>query len=170
MTSKKRAASKALYTAEQKQRRDQTRWTLVQGILAPLQFLAFAISVACIVHYLMTGEGYQAATASVLVKTSFLYAIMVTGAIWEKVVFGRYLFAPAFFWEDVVSMGVIALHSAYVIAWLSDGLAPEAQMWLAVAAYVAYLINAGQFLVKFSLGRNDDPVLDYAHADMGTAR
>ena len=31
------------------------------------------------------------------------YTIMVTGAIWEKVVFGQYLFAPAFFWEDVFS-------------------------------------------------------------------
>ena len=41
---------------------------------------------------------------------------MVTGAIWEKVVFGRYLFAPAFFWEDVFSMLVLALHTAYLVA------------------------------------------------------
>ena len=60
-----------------------------------------------------------AATWSVVAKTAALYAIMVTGAIWEKVVFGRYLFAPAFYWEDVFSMVVIALHTAYVAALLS---------------------------------------------------
>ena len=35
---------------------------------------------------------------------------MITGAVWEKVVFGQYLFAPAFLWEDVFSFAVIALH------------------------------------------------------------
>jgi hypothetical protein len=33
----------------------------------------------------------------VVVKTLALYTIMVTGCIWEKVVFGQYLFAPAFY-------------------------------------------------------------------------
>ena len=80
---------------------------------------------------------------------------MVTGAIWEKVVFGRYLFAPAFFWEDAVSMVVIALHTAYVIALIGSGLTPESLLWLAIAAYVAYVINAAQFLIKFSIGRSD---------------
>ena len=93
-----------LYTPAERARRDATVWTLVQGILAPLQFLAFAVSLCLVVNFLLNGVGFEAATVSVIVKTSLLYAIMVTGAIWEKVVFGRYLFAPAFFWEDVVSM------------------------------------------------------------------
>ena len=91
--------------------------------------------------------------ASVLVKTGFLYTIMVTGAIWEKEVFGRYLFAPAFFWEDVVSMLVIALHTAYIASWLFDLQSPHGQMWLAIAAYVAYVINAAQFLLKLRAAR-----------------
>ncbi len=91
-----------LYTPAERARRDATVWTLVQGILAPLQFLAFAISLCLVINFLLNGVGFTAATISVVVKTSLLYAIMVTGAIWEKVVFGRYLFAPAFFWEDVV--------------------------------------------------------------------
>ncbi len=144
-----------IYTSEQKKRRDESKWTLIQGILAPLQFLAFALSLACIIYYFTTGDGYWVATVSVLVKTGFLYAIMVTGAIWEKVVFGRYLFAPAFFWEDAVSMVVIALHTAYVIALIGSGLTPESLLWLAIAAYVAYVINAAQFLIKFSIGRSD---------------
>ena len=48
------------------------------------------------------------------VKTLALYAIMITGSIWEKVVFDKWLFAHAFFWEDVFSMLVLALHTGYL--------------------------------------------------------
>ena len=78
---------------------------------------------------------------------------MVTGAIWEKVVFDRYLFAPAFFWEDLVSMGVIALHTLYLVMLLAGWGTPQEQMWIALAAYAAYVINAVQFLKKFQLAR-----------------
>ena len=138
-----------LYTPEQRLRRDATIWTTVQGVLAPMQFVAFAFSLVFVINFLANGTGYQAAVVSVLIKTGFLYTIMVTGAIWEKVVFGRYLFAPAFFWEDVVSMLVIALHTAYLGAWLFGFGTPVEQMWIALAAYAAYVINAAQFLLKF---------------------
>ena len=158
----------ALYTPAQRARRHASGWTLVQRILAPLQFLAFAISVACIAHYLVTGDGYAGTTLSILVKTAFLYAIMVTGAIWEKVVFNRYLFAPAFFWEDVVSMGVIALHTAYVVVLLMGNQGPGVEMAIAIAAYLAYGVNAAQFLIKFSLGRSDrSPSSDGQSAELG---
>lgn len=142
-----------LYTPEQRARRDATVWTLIQGILAPLQFVAFAISLVLVVRYLATDLGYAAATVSILIKTAFLYVIMVTGAIWEKVVFGQYLFAPAFFWEDVFSFLVIALHTAYLWALLSGALTPTQEMWLALAAYAAYVVNAGQFLWKLRMAR-----------------
>ena len=142
-----------LYTAEQRQRRDSSIWTLVQGILAPLQFLAFVISVLLIGRFLLTGEGIFAANVSIIVKTMALYAIMITGAIWEKVVFGRYLFAPAFFWEDVFSIAVMALHTAYLVAYWGGLLAPAELMALALCAYATYLINAAQFLWKLRQAR-----------------
>ncbi len=142
-----------LYTPAERARRDASVWTLVQGILAPLQFLAFAVSLCLVVNFLLNGVGFEAATLSVIVKTSLLYAIMVTGAIWEKVVFGRYLFAPAFFWEDVVSMLVMALHTAYVVMWLMGWGTPAEQMWIALAAYSTYVVNALQFLLKFQAAR-----------------
>lgn len=148
-----------LYTPEQRARRDATPWTLVQGILAPLQFLVFLISTVLVINYLNNGTGLAAATASVLAKTLLLYSIMVTGAIWEKVVFGRYLFAPAFFWEDVVSMLVIALHTAYLVTWMLELASPRAQMWLALAAYGSYMINAGQFLAKLTAAREQESSL-----------
>jgi 3-vinyl bacteriochlorophyllide hydratase len=142
-----------LYTEAERLRRDSTIWTLVQGILAPLQFLVFLISLGLVLRYLITGFGYEAATLSIIIKTGFLYLIMVTGAIWEKVVFGQYLFAPAFFWEDVFSFAVIALHSAYIWALYTGSLAPVDLMVLALAAYAAYVINAGQFLLKLRAAR-----------------
>lgn len=146
---------KALYTSAERIRRDRSVWTKVQAILAPLQFLAFAVSVVLILRYLVTGDGYVAATASILVKTGFLLLIMVTGSIWEKAVFGRYLFAPSFYWEDVVSMAVIGLHLAYVWAMLTGSLDPLGQMVLALTAYAAYALNAGQFLLKLRAARLD---------------
>jgi 3-vinyl bacteriochlorophyllide hydratase len=44
-----------LYTAEERVRRDNSVWTLVQGILAPIQFLVFAISVGLIANWWFTG-------------------------------------------------------------------------------------------------------------------
>ncbi len=125
----------------------------MQGILAPLQFLVFLVSFALVIRYLATGDGYFAATLSVVIKTLILYAIMITGSIWEKVVFGRWLFAPSFFWEDVVSMLVLALHTAYLAALFLGILEPRHLMLLAVAAYAAYVINATQFLLKLRSAR-----------------
>jgi 3-vinyl bacteriochlorophyllide hydratase len=142
-----------LYTPEERARRDATVWTLVQGILAPVQFLVFLVSLALVLRYLWTGEGYGAATVSVVVKTFVLYTIMVTGSIWEKVVFGKWLFAPAFFWEDVFSFVVIALHTLYLWAVFTGSLPPVEQMAIALAAYAVYVVNAGQFLWKLRMAR-----------------
>ena len=157
-----------LYTPAEHARRDATVWTLVQGVLAPLQFLAFAISLCLVVNFLLNGVGFAAATISVVIKTGLLYAIMVTGAIWEKVVFGRYLFAPSFFWEDVVSMLVMALHTAYVVMWLAGWGTPTEQMWVALAAYASYVVNALQFLLKFQAAKQTASAdADGSHAVLG---
>ncbi|NRA98910.1 MAG: 2-vinyl bacteriochlorophyllide hydratase [Rhodobacteraceae bacterium] len=144
---------KPLYTQAERARRDASVWTLIQGILAPLQFAVFLISLALVLRYLWTGEGYTAATVSILIKTGFLYAIMITGSIWEKVVFGKWLFAPAFFWEDVFSFVVIALHTAYIVALSMGSVSSDVLMAIALLAYAAYVINAGQFLWKLRQAR-----------------
>ena len=153
----KESVKQALYTREERIRRDASPWTLVQAILAPLQFVVFAISLVLVVRYLMTGEGYDIATASILAKTFLLYLIMVTGSIWEKEVFGKWLFARAFFWEDVFSMLVLGLQTAYLLALLNGWGSPSDQMMIAVAAYAAYVINAAQFLLKLREARLQAP-------------
>ena len=146
-----------LYTPEQRRRRDSSRWTLVQGILAPVQFVICLVSTVLVLRYIGSGTGYELATASVIVKTGALYTIMITGAIWEKEVFGQYLLAPAFFWEDIVSFGVIALHTAYLVGLLSGAIGPQALMYLALVAYLAYAVNALQFLWKLRQARLAQP-------------
>lgn len=142
-----------LYSAQERLRRDRSPWTLVQGVLAPLQFVVFLVSLTLVLRYLLTGQGHDAATLSVIVKTLVLYTIMVTGSIWEKDVFGVWLFAPAFYWEDVFSMLVLALHTAYLAALATGWLDARQQMLLALAAYATYLINATQFVLKLRAAR-----------------
>lgn len=153
--------NRALYSKEERQRRDESVWTLVQGVLAPIQFVVFIVSLGLVIRTLATGEGAFAADASIVLKTFILYTIMVTGSIWEKVVFGKWLFAPAFFWEDVFSMLVLALHTAYLVMLFGGIGSLEARMGVALAGYAAYVINAGQFLWKLRVARleaatNDD--------------
>ena len=147
------AKTKPLYTAEQKRLRDGSVWTLVQGVLAPVQFVVFLVSLGLVLRYLTTGEGQTAATISIVIKTLTLYTIMITGAIWEKVVFGVYLFAEGFYWEDMVSMLVLALHTAYLVALSYDLLDTRALMLLALAAYATYVVNAAQFILKLRAAR-----------------
>lgn len=142
-----------LYTPAERLRRDASKWTLVQGVLAPVQFLVFLVSLALVLRFLVTGAGHDLAAASVVVKTLTLYTIMVTGCIWEKDVFGVWLFAPAFYWEDMFSMAVLALHTAYLVALFTGWLDARQQMLLALAAYATYVINAGQFIWKLRQAR-----------------
>ena len=163
-----RLARPPLYTPAQRQRRDASRWTLVQGLLAPLQFVVFAVSLVLVLRCLATGAGLEAATASVVVKTLALYTIMLTGCVWEKVVFGQYLFAPAFFWEDVFSMLVLALHTTYLVVLFTGALDARGQMLLALAAYAAYVINAAQFIWKLRMARLDMARHDASLAEAAT--
>jgi 3-vinyl bacteriochlorophyllide hydratase len=134
-------------------RRDRSRWTIVQGVLAPVQFLVFLVSLGLILRFLATGEGETAAHVSVVAKTLVLYLIMITGSIWEKDVFGHWLFADAFYWEDMVSMLVLALHTAYLVALWFGLLDAGGLLALALAAYAAYVVNAVQFVLKLRAAR-----------------
>lgn len=153
---------KGLYTQEERRRRDESVWTTVQGVLAPLQFLVFLISLGLVIRTLSTGDGAFAADVSIVVKTMVLYLIMVTGSIWEKVVFGKWLFAGPFFWEDVFSMLVLALHTAYLVMLFAGIGTMEQRLTVALAGYAAYVINAGQFLWKLRQARLEATRLDDA--------
>lgn len=135
------------YTPEQLARRDASKWTLVQAALAPIQFIAFIISFALILRYFVTGEGYTIATISVLVKIGLLWAITITGMIWEKEVFGRWFLAPEFFWEDLLNAVALLLHNLYFVA-RALGASDRVVMTVMLVAYTSYLVNCGQFFYR----------------------
>ena len=153
----RRHPSAQLYTPEERRRRDASPWTIVQGVLAPVQFAVFLISLVLVMRYLATGDGFAAATVSIVIKTFVLYAIMITGSDLGARGLRPLPVRPPFFWEDVFSMLVLALHTAYLAGLGDRCLAPQQQMLLALAAYATYVINAAQFLIKLRAARREQP-------------
>lgn len=134
-----------MYTAEQMARRDASPWTMVQAVLAPIQFLAFIISAVLVARALVTGAGYEIANLSVLIKIALLWAITITGMIWEHEVYGQWFLAREFFWEDIGNLVAIITHNLYFVArWL--GWDDQSTMGLMLFAYTTYLFNCAQFI------------------------
>ena len=136
-----------MYTPDQLRRREASRWTKVQIILAPIQFVAFIISFGLVIHYLITGDGYLAATISVWVKIALIWALTITGMLWEHDMYDHYFMAKEFFWEDLGNLIAIITHNLYFVA-KGMGADERTVMWVMVFAYVTYLFNAAQFLVR----------------------
>ncbi|MBK8987091.1 MAG: 2-vinyl bacteriochlorophyllide hydratase [Chloroflexi bacterium] len=135
------------YTAEQLEKRNESKWTIVQAVLAPIQFLAFIISFFLVIRYLLTGNGFVIANISVLIKIGLLWLITFTGMIWEKEVFGQWFLAPQFFWEDVGNAIAMIMHNLYFWARWQDW-SQQAIMTLMLVAYTTYLVNSAQFVYK----------------------
>ena len=136
-----------MYTADQLARRERSKWTRVQIILAPIQFVAFLISFGLVIHYLLTGQGYLITTVSIWVKISLIWALTITGMLWEYDMYDHYFMAKEFFWEDLGNLIAILTHNAYFVAkWV--GADERTVMWVMVFAYVTYLFNAAQFVVR----------------------
>lgn len=146
------------YTAEQWERRNSSRWTMWQAVLAPLQMLVMVASAVMILRYLHTGSGFALANASVIAKLIVLTLIMTTGALWEHDVYGKYLFAPQFFWEDVGSSIVCVLHASYPIAALL-GASEHTLAVVILFAYLSYCVNAAQYLIKLRRTRRQRSAL-----------
>ena len=141
------------YTADQIERRRKSRWTMVQIVGAPIQLLIFLISLGFVIYSLVTGGGaFEITNITIYVKITTLYIMFITGMLWEKDVFGHYVFAPEFFWEDVVSTMLLTTHTAYLVASLL-GASKTTLLVIIVIAYLNYLFNASQYFVKFLKNR-----------------
>lgn len=147
------------YTPEQLRIRNSSPWTKVQFILAPIQFVVFIIGlVVTILYYAHAIDDFNLVTYGVLVKTLFLIALFVTGAVWEKEVFGVWVFSHEFFWEDIGSTIAVIFHFAYfVFAWLDYP--KETLVIAAFAAYLSYFGNAIQYLLRVYLEKRNEKQL-----------
>jgi len=52
---------------------------------------------------------------------------------------------------------VLTLHTAYLAALFSGAVAPRDLMLLALAAYLSYVVNATQFVLKLRAARREAP-------------
>lgn len=140
------------YTPEQMLRRQKSKWMPVQAFLAPVQFVIFFISLALIIHFIATGRGFWIANISVMIKVVVLWIMAVTGAFWEKDVFGHYAFAKEFWWEDFFSTFVLISHTLYVVGFFLKW-EEMTLVYIALIAYLTYCINAYQFVRKYVINR-----------------
>jgi len=65
-------------------------------------------------------------------------------------------------------MVVIALHTAYLYAFLSGTLGVREQLLLALVAYATYVINALQFFYKLRLARRQPSIASSSSLDLTT--
>jgi len=148
------------YTPEQLARRNASPWTKSQAILAPIQFLIFlaGLTVTWLYKQEIWIDDFGWITFFVTLKTFMLFLIFVTGAFFEKEVFGAYAFAPEFFWEDFGSAIAMIVHISYFVLFF-QGLDENFLIWTALLAYLSYLVNATQFLIRLLLEKHNEKKL-----------
>ncbi|MCF8216605.1 MAG: 2-vinyl bacteriochlorophyllide hydratase [Chlorobium sp.] len=148
------------YTPEQLARRNASPWTKSQAILAPIQFLIFlaGLTVTWLYKQQIWIDDFGWITFFVTLKTLMLFLIFVTGAFFEKEVFGAYAFAPEFFWEDFGSAIAMIVHISYFVLFFL-GLDENLLIWTALLAYLSYLVNATQFVIRLLLEKHNEKKL-----------
>ncbi len=149
------------YTPEQLEKRNASKWTTVQAVLAPIQFLIFLAGLT--VTWLFTKQiwitDFSWITTFVTLKTFMLVLIFVTGGFFELEVFGHFAFAPEFYWEDFGSAIAMVVHLSYfILFWM--GLDREVLIWTAYLAYLSYLVNAAQFVIRLLLEKHNEKKLN----------
>ncbi|NTV25186.1 MAG: 2-vinyl bacteriochlorophyllide hydratase [Chlorobiaceae bacterium] len=145
------------YTPEQLEKRNASKWTTVQAILAPIQFLIFlaGLTVTWLYSQGMWVTDFGWITFFVTLKTFMLVLIFVTGGFFELEVFGHFAFAPEFFWEDFGSAIAMIVHISYfILFWM--GLNQQILIWTALLAYLSYLVNAAQFVIRLLLEKHNE--------------
>jgi 3-vinyl bacteriochlorophyllide hydratase len=148
------------YTPEQLEKRNASKWTTSQAILAPIQFLIFLAGLT--VTYLYSQgiwiTDFTWITTFVILKTAMLVLIFVTGGFFELEVFGQFAFAHEFFWEDFGSAIAMIVHISYfILFWM--GLDEKMLITTAYLAYLSYLINAAQFVIRLLLEKHNEKKL-----------
>ena len=153
------------YTPEQLERRNASVWTKVQATLAPVQFVMFlaGLSVTYLYKAGIIIHDFSWITFFVTLKTLMLVLIFVTGGFFEKEVFGAFAFAPEFFWEDFGSAIAMIVHISYFVLFFL-GLDENTLIWTALLAYLSYLVNAAQFVIRLLLEKHNEKRLKQRQA------
>lgn len=149
------------YTPEQLAKRNASKWTTSQAILAPIQFLIFlaGLTVTWLYSQGLWVADFSWVTTFVVLKTFMLVLIFVTGGFFELEVFGHFAFAKEFFWEDFGSAIAMIVHITYfILFWM--GLEEHTLIRTAYLAYLSYLVNAAQFVIRLLLEKHNERKLN----------
>jgi 3-vinyl bacteriochlorophyllide hydratase len=148
------------YTPEQLIKRNASVWTEIQIILAPVQFLIFLAGVTLNTLYATNAVSIDFfwISITILFKTLFFAILFITGMFFEKEIFDRWVYSPEFLWEDIGSTVASFFHLLYfVMAWM--GFPEKLLVMEAYIAYLTYVINALQYLVRIILEKNNEKKL-----------
>lgn len=132
-------------------RRSASIWTKIHPVFALGQLLAFFVSVGLLIGYLRGTVSFEVVHQSVVVKVALMVGAIITGALWEKDVFGQYWFAPQFMAEDTMTVNVFLLHAAYLgMAYAHPENIPT-QLGMLIVAYGVYVANVAQYVVRTAM-------------------
>jgi 3-vinyl bacteriochlorophyllide hydratase len=137
-------------------RRRASIWTTIHPFFAFGQLFTFVVSVGLLVAYLFGKVPFSYVAISVLIKIGLMVGAMVSGAFWERDVFGQFWFAPEYFVEDVITAIVFYLHLAYLYAVYFAPFDGKLTLPTLVIAYTAYVINVGQYVIRHGKVRQEE--------------
>ncbi len=129
-------------------RRSASVWTKIHPVFALGQLLAFFVSVGLLIGYFRGSVSFDVVHESVLLKVALMVGAIVTGALWEKDVFGHYWFAPEFMGEDTMTVNVFILHLGYLTMVLAHPQNITAQIGTLLVAYTVYIANVAQYVLR----------------------
>jgi 3-vinyl bacteriochlorophyllide hydratase len=143
---------------EVRARRKASVWTLIHPIFALGQLLAFFVSVGLLVAYFFGRVSFGVVHIAVMTKIGLMVGAVITGALWEKDVFGSYWFAAEFLVEDVMTVNVFILQIAYVLMAYTHPENLGVILWVLGLAYFVYAGNVTQYIVRTAnMQKNPNP-------------
>jgi hypothetical protein len=129
-----------------RERRSASIWTIVHPLFAIGQLFAFLVSVCFLIAYARGLVGFHAVHMSVLVKIGLMVGAVLSGAFWERDVFGYYWFAPEFLFEDVMTLIVFVFQMSYLAMVQFFPSHQPAILLMLGAAYTVYVANVAQYI------------------------
>jgi len=114
------------------------------------QLLMFFVSAILLTMYARGAVSFSVVHESVLFKIALMLGAIITGALWEKDVFGAYWFAPEFMGEDTMTVIVFILHVSYLTMVFAHPENIGYQVSMLVMAYTVYVVNVAQYVIRTS--------------------
>lgn len=139
-------------------RRRASVWTSIHPIFAIGQLLAFVVSVVLLVLYFRGTVTFETVHQSVIFKIFLMLGAVVTGALWERDVYGHYWFAPEYLFEDTMTVIVLVLHVGYLLMAYTHADNLSSVIGMLLFAYAVYIANVAQYVWRNHQHNRAEPV------------